>query len=165
MFSSIQLLSHVWLFATPWTAACQASLSITNSRSLLKLMPIESVMPSNHLILCHPFSPCLQYFPASGPFPMSQFFTSGGQSTGASASVSVLTMNIYWILRSTDLEDQLEKTLESLLDCKEVKPVHPKGNQSWIFSGRTGAEAEAPILWPPDAKSQLFGKDPDAGKD
>ena len=54
MFSSIQLLSHVWLFATPWTAACQASLSITNFRSLLKLMSIESVMPSNHLILCCP---------------------------------------------------------------------------------------------------------------
>ena len=53
-FSSVQLLSHVQLFATPWTAACQASLSITNSRSLLKLMSIKSVMPSNHLILCHP---------------------------------------------------------------------------------------------------------------
>ena len=53
MFSSVQLLSHVWLFVTPWTAACQASLSITNSRSLLKPMPIELVMPSNHLILCH----------------------------------------------------------------------------------------------------------------
>ena len=53
-FSSVQLLSHVQLFATPWTAACQASLSITNSQSLLKLMSIESVMPSNHLILCHP---------------------------------------------------------------------------------------------------------------
>ena len=59
----------------------------------------------------------------------------------------------------------LEKTLESPLDCKEIKPVHPKGNQSWIFIGRTDAEAEAPILCPPDAKSQLTGKDPDAGKD
>ena len=59
----------------------------------------------------------------------------------------------------------LEKTLENLLDCKEVKPVHPKGNQSWIFIGRTNAEAEAPILWPPDAKNWLIGKDPDAGKD
>ena len=58
----------------------------------------------------------------------------------------------------------LEKILESPLDRKEIKPVHPKGNQSWIFTGRTGAEAEAPILWPPDAKSQLTGKDPDAGK-
>ena len=56
-FSSVQLLSHVQLFATPWTAVCQASLSITNSRSLLKLMSIPSVMPSNHLILCHPLLP------------------------------------------------------------------------------------------------------------
>ena len=59
----------------------------------------------------------------------------------------------------------LETTLESPLDCKEIQPVHPKGNQSWIFIGRTGVEAKAPILWPPDAKSWLIGKDPDAGKD
>ena len=74
---------------TSWTAASQASLSITNSWSLLKLMSIESVMPSNHLILCHP----LQCFPESGSFQMSQLFTSGGQSTGVSASTSVLPMN------------------------------------------------------------------------
>ena len=59
----------------------------------------------------------------------------------------------------------LEKTLESPLDCKEIQPVHPKGDQSWIFTGRTDAEAEVPILWPPDAKSWPTGKDPDAGKD
>ena len=59
----------------------------------------------------------------------------------------------------------LEKTLESPLDCKEIKPVRPKGNQSWIFIGRTDAEAEAPVIWPPDAKNWLIGKDPDAGKD
>ena len=59
----------------------------------------------------------------------------------------------------------LEKTLESPLDCKEIQLVHPKGNQSWIFTGRTDAEAEASILWPPDAKNWLTGKDPDAGKD
>ena len=59
----------------------------------------------------------------------------------------------------------LEKTLESILDFKEIQPVHPKGNQSWTFTGRTDAEAEAPILWAPDAKSQLIWKDPDAGKD
>ena len=58
----------------------------------------------------------------------------------------------------------LEKTLEISLDCK-IKPVDPKGNQSWIFIGKTDAEAEAPVLWPPDGKSQLIGKDPDAGKD
>ena len=59
----------------------------------------------------------------------------------------------------------LEKTLESLLGCKEVKPVNPKGDQSWIFIGRTDAEAETPIYWPPDVKNWLIGKDPDAGKD
>ena len=59
----------------------------------------------------------------------------------------------------------LEKTLESPMDTKEIKPASPKGNQSWLFTVKTDAEAEAPILWPPDAKSQLIGKDPDAGKD
>ena len=59
----------------------------------------------------------------------------------------------------------LEKTLESPLNCKEIQPVHPEGNKSWIFIGRTDAEAEALILWPPDAKSWLIGKDPYAGKD
>ena len=58
-----------------------------------------------------------------------------------------------------------EKTIESPLDCKEIKPVNPEGNQSWIFIGRTDAEAETPILWSPDAKNQLIWKDPDAGKD
>ena len=59
----------------------------------------------------------------------------------------------------------LKKTLESPLDCKEVQPVHPKGNQSWIFIGRTDAETEAPILWPPDGKTWLIWKDPNPGKD
>ena len=59
----------------------------------------------------------------------------------------------------------LEKTLESPLDCKEIQPVHPKGDQSWVFFGRSDAKAETPILWPPDAKSWLIWKDPDAGKD
>ena len=59
----------------------------------------------------------------------------------------------------------LEKTLESPLDSKEIQPVHPKGNQSWVFIGRTDVEAETPILWPPDAKNWLIWKDPDAGKD
>ena len=93
-FSSVQLLSHVWLFATLWTAARQASLSITNCWSLLKLMFIESMMPCNQLILCRPFSPCLQSFPVSGSFPMNQFSASGSQSIGASALASVLPMNI-----------------------------------------------------------------------
>ena len=93
LFSSVQSLSRVRFFTTPWIAAHQASLSITNSQSSVKLMPIESVMPSSHLILCHPFSSCPQSLPASGSFPMSQLFTWGGQSTGVSASASFLPMN------------------------------------------------------------------------
>ena len=93
-FTSVQPLICVWLFAIPRTAACQAFPSTTNTWSLLKLMSITSVMPSNHLIPVIPFSSCPQSFPASGSFPMSQFFTSGGQNIGASASASVLPMNI-----------------------------------------------------------------------
>ena len=92
--SSLQLFSRVQLFATPWTAARQASLSITNYRNLLKLMSIKSVMPSNYSFSVVPFSPHLQSFPVSGSFSMSHFFTSGGQSIGVSASASVLPMNI-----------------------------------------------------------------------
>ena len=93
-FSSVQSLSCVWLFVTPWTAARLVSLSIANSQSLLKLMSIESVMPSNHLILVIHFSSWIQSFPVSGSVQMSQFFTWGGQSMGVSASASVLPMNI-----------------------------------------------------------------------
>ena len=92
-YQSVQF-SHncVWLFVTPWTASHQASLSITNPWSLLRLLSIESVMPSNHLVLCHPllFPPSI--FP--GSFLTSQFFTSGGQSFGVLASASVLPVNI-----------------------------------------------------------------------
>ena len=94
-FNSVQSLSHAQLFATPWTTASQASLSITNSWSPLKLMSSELVMPFNHLIICFvPFSSHLQSFPVSGTFQISQFFASGGQSIGVSASASVLPMNI-----------------------------------------------------------------------
>ena len=91
---SVQSLSHVRLFVTPWTAARQASLPITNSKNLFKLMSIESVMPSNISSSVSPFSSCLQSLPASGSFQMSQLFASGGQSIGFSASVSVLPMYI-----------------------------------------------------------------------
>ena len=94
LHQTIQSLSSVGLFATPWTVARQASLSITSSWSLLKLMSIESVMPSNHLLLCHPLILLPSIFPASGSFPMSQFFTSSGQSIGVLASTSVLSMYI-----------------------------------------------------------------------
>ena len=93
VISSVQSLSHVQLFVTPWTAARQASLSITNSKSLLKLIFIELVMPSISSSVV-PFSSSLQSFPASGSFPISQFFTSGGQSIGILVSASVLPMNI-----------------------------------------------------------------------
>ena len=89
-FSSVQSLSRVRLFATPWIAARQASLSIINSGSSLKLMSIESVMPSSHLILCRPL---LLLPPGSGSFPMSLLFAWGGQSIGVSASASVPPMN------------------------------------------------------------------------
>ena len=92
--SSVQSLSCVRLFATPWTAAHQASRAITNSQSLLKLMSTESVMPSTISYSVIPFSSHLQSFPASEPFPMSQFFPSGGQSIRASASASLLPKNI-----------------------------------------------------------------------
>ena len=91
-FSSVQLPSCVPLFEIPWTAALQASLSISNSWSLLKLRSIESVMPSNHLILCLLLLPSI--FPAWRSFQMSQFFPSSGQSIEVSASALILPMNI-----------------------------------------------------------------------
>ena len=84
VFSSVQPLSHVRLFETPRITALQASLSITNSGSSFRLTSIESVMPSSHLILCHPDSSCPQFLPASESFPMSQLFAWGGQSAGVS---------------------------------------------------------------------------------
>ena len=87
---SDQSLSRVWLFATPWIAAHQASLSLTNSWSSLRLTSIESVMPSSHLILCHPLLLLPPSLPTSESFPVSQLFTWGGQSTGVSALASFL---------------------------------------------------------------------------
>ena len=92
-FSLVQSLSRVQLFATPWIAARQASLSITNSQSSLKLTSIKLVMPSSHLILCRPLLLLPPSLPASESFPMSQLFTWGGQSTGVSALTPVLPMN------------------------------------------------------------------------
>ena len=110
-FHSVQSLSRVQLFATPWTAVRQASLSIINSRSLPKLMSIESVMPSNHLILYHPLLLLPSILPASGSFPMSRLFTLGGQNIGVSTSPSVLLMSIqsWFPLGLTDLISFLSK--------------------------------------------------------
>ena len=122
-FSSVQSLSHVQLFATPWTAAVQASLSITNSRSLLKLMSIESVMPSNHLILCHPLLLPLSNFPSIRVFSNESFFASGGQSTGFSFSISFSNEYSGMISFRMDWLDLLavQGTLKSLLQHHSSK--------------------------------------------
>ena len=112
-FSSVQSLSHVQLFATARTAAYQVSLSITNSWSSLKLISIESVMPSNRLILHRPLSSCLQSFPASRCFPMNRLFTSGDQSTGGSTSFLPINIQDWFPLGLTGLIS-LVKTLTSL---------------------------------------------------
>ena len=99
------------------------------------------------------------------------YFTNKGpssQSYGFSSSHVWMWELVYkesWALKNWCFWTMvLEKTLENVLDCKEIWPVNPKGNQSWIFIGRTDAEAETPVFWPPDAKNWLIGKDPDAGK-
>ena len=117
--SSVQTLSHVSLLANPQTAACQASLSIPNSQSLIRLMSIEAVMPSNHLILCRCVSSRLQTFPALGSFQMNQLFESGGQRIGVSASASVFPMNIQdwsllgWIGWISLLSKELSRTFSN----------------------------------------------------
>ena len=172
-------------------------------------MSIDSVEPSNHLILCHPLLFLPSSFPCISSFPVSQFFASGGQSivTNVSTCVNIhlFSFNLAtrqhikkqrhyftnkgpssqsygfssshvwmwefdykesWALKNWCFWTVvLEKTLESPLDSREMQPVHPEGNQSWIFIRRTDAEAETPVLWPPDVKNWLTGKDHDAGKD
>ena len=99
------------------------------------------------------------YFPNKGP---------SSQSFGFSSShvwIWKLNYKQSWVLKNLCFWTVVLKTLESPLDCKEIQPVHPKGNLFWIFIGRTDAEAEIPVLWPPDLKKWLIGKDPDAGKD
>ena len=128
----VQSLSRVRLFVTPWTAACQASPSFTIPQSLLKLMSIGSVMPSNHLVLCHPFL-LPSVFPTSGSFPMSQLFQSGGQSIRA--SVSVLPMNI---------QDWFPLGLIGLISLQSR-------GLSWVFSNTTVLKHQffsaQPSLW------------------
>ena len=119
----VQLLSCVRLFATPWTEPYQAHLSSIVSQSLFKLLSIESVMLSNHLILCFPFSFYLQSFPASRSFPMSWLFTLGGQNIGASASALVLPMNIQgrFPLRLSGLISFLSKGLPRVFSNTTVQ--------------------------------------------
>ena len=124
-FSSVQSLSRVQLFATPWTAALQASLSITNSRSLHKLMSIELVMPSNHLILCRPLLLPPSIFSSTRVFSNDQFFASGGQSIGASFSFSISPSNEYSGLISFRMDwldfFAVQGTLKSLLQHHSSK--------------------------------------------
>ena len=118
----VQWLSRVWLLATPWTEAHQVSLFFI-SLSLIKFMSVESMILSNYLILCCPLLFCLQSFPASGFFPMSWLFTSGGQSIGASASASVLPMNI---------QGWLPLRLTGLISLWQISPAPQFGNINFL---------------------------------
>ena len=99
------------------------------------------------------------YFPNKGPYSQNYGFSS------SHVQMWLLDYKEGWAPKNWYFQTMvLEKNLESPLNSKEIQPVHPKGNQPWIFIEQTDTDAEAPILWPPDAKSQLIGKDPDAGK-
>ena len=123
MCSVSSVTQSVWLFATPWTAACQASLSITNSCSLLKFMPTESVMPSNHLVLCPPLLLLPSIFPRIRVFSIKLVLHISSQSIGTSASASVLPMNIQdrFPLGLTSLISLQSKGLSSLLQHHSSK--------------------------------------------
>ena len=150
-FSSVKSLSRVRLFETPWTAAHQASLSITNSQSLLKFMSIESVMSSNHLILCCPLLLPPSIFPNIRVFPMSQFFASGGQSIGVSASGSVLPMNIqdWFPLRLSGWISLQSKGLSSVFSNTTVQKHQVFGTllSLWSSSHIHTWLLEKPQLW------------------
>ena len=131
----VQSLSHVWLFVTPWIAACLASLSFIISQSLLKLMSIGSVMPSNHLVL-YLLSFCHQSFPASGYFPISHLLASGGQSIGASTSALVLSKNIrgWFLLGLTGLISLLSKVPSRAISSTTVWKNQFFGAQPSLWS-------------------------------
>ena len=112
----------------------------------------------NYDQLIHHIKKQKHYLAKKGPYSQSYGFFSSGMWQLDHKEGWAPKNQYFWTI-------VLEKTLESPLDCKEIKPVNPKGNQSWIFIRRTDAEAEAPILWPPDGKSWLIRKDPDNGKD
>ena len=162
--SSVRSLSRVQLFVTPCTAARKASLSITNSWSLLKLISIELVMPSNHLILCCPLLLPPSMFPSIRVFSNESVlrirwpkYWSFSFNISPSNEYSVLKYSVHkesWAPKNWSFwKVVLEKTLESPLGFKEIQQVHPKGNRSWIFIGKTDVEAEALILRPPEAKN------------
>ena len=145
--SSVQSLSCVRFFATPWTAARQASLSIINSRSLLKFVSIKLVMPSNHFILCHFLILLPSIFPSIRVFSMNHFFASGGQSIGASTSASVLPMNIQdWFplgltglisLQSKGLSRVFSNTTVQNINSLAFRILYGPTLTSWQIGGET----------------------------
>ena len=143
-FSAVQSLSRVWLFVTPWTAADQASLSITNSWSLLTLVSIESVMPSSHLILCRPLLLLPPVPPSIRVFPMSQLFAWGGQSIEVSALASVLPKN-------TQDWSPLEWTGSIFLQSKRLSRVfsNTTAQKHQFFSAQLSSQSNFHIhTWP-----------------
>ena len=176
-----QSLGRVQLFVAPWIVAHQAPLSMGFSRqeywSGLPFPP-PGDLPNPGIEPTPPASPALQEDSLPLSYQGSQVnkyvnhynlvlhFNSTSGFSSSHVWMWELNHKKSWEMKKWCLWTVvLEKTLEGPLDCKEIKPVNSKGNQSWIFIGRTDAEAKAPILWPPDAKSWLIGKDPDAGKD
>ena len=147
----VRSLSTVWLFASLWIAVHQASLSFTISWSLLIFKSIESVMLSNHLMLCHPFSSCPQFLPASRSFPMSRLFTSGSQSIGASALASVLPMNIqdWFPLGLTGLISLLSKGLSRVCTSTTIQKYQFFNIQPSLWSNSHICTwlLEKPLLW------------------
>ena len=138
----VQLLSYVWLFVTPWTAALQASLSFTISQSLLKRMSIVSMIPSNHLILCHPLLLWSSIFPTIRVISNESVFALGDQSIGASASAPFLSMNI-----------------------QDWFPLGLTGLISLLSKGLLRVVSNTTVRITLDAKNWLLGKNPDAEKD
>ena len=167
-------LSCVWLFATPWAVAYQASPSMGFSRQeYWSGLPFPSPgdLPDPGIELRYPALEADALTSEPQRIKIHHFADKGlySQSYGFSSShiqMWELDNKKGWDLKNWCLWTVvLERTPESPLDSKEIKPVNPKGNQCWIFNGRTDAEAKTPILWPPDARSQLKEKDSDAGKD
>ena len=149
------------LLVAPWLRICHAILR-TQVWSL-----VMEVLIRSHMLLKKSYDQPRQHIKKQRHYFANKDMSS--QSYGFSSShvwIWELNYKESWALKNWWFWTVvLEKTHESSLDCKEIQPVHPKGNHPWIFIGRTDAEAETPILWPPDAKNWLIGKDPDAGKD
>ena len=144
----VKSLSCIWLFATPWIIAYQASPSMGFSREECQSWVALS-------------------FSRRSSWPRDQTLVSsiaGRCFTLWATREDHMDVRV-GLQRKLSAEELMLLTLESPLDCKEIQPIHPKGNQSWIFIGRTNAEAETPILWLPDVKNWLIWKDTDAGKD